>query len=104
MRAARTSTNREVLLLAATVGMRTAQLEVETVAKASQALSTEIVLSKLIEKSMRTAGEHAGAERCLLWYKARSVTPACDSTRTHSNSNFQLWQIIPIGVSRFTKP
>jgi PAS domain S-box-containing protein len=52
--------------LAATIGMRAAQLDVETVVKASQALSSEIVLSKLIERLMRTAVEHAGAERCLL--------------------------------------
>jgi PAS domain S-box-containing protein len=42
------------------------QLDVETVVKASQALSSEIVLSKLIEKLMRIAVEHAGAERGLL--------------------------------------
>jgi GAF domain-containing protein len=39
---------------------------VETVVKASQALSSEIVLPKLIEKLMRIAVEHAGAERGLL--------------------------------------
>jgi PAS domain S-box-containing protein len=42
------------------------QLDVETVVKASQALSSEIVLSKLIEKLMCIAVEHAGAERGLL--------------------------------------
>ena len=42
------------------------QLDVGTVVKASQALSSEIVLSKLIEKLMRIALEHAGAERGLL--------------------------------------
>jgi predicted ATPase len=42
------------------------QLDVGTVVKASQALSSEIVLSKLIEKLMRIAVEHAGAERGLL--------------------------------------
>ncbi len=42
------------------------QLDVGTVIKASQALSSEIVLSKLIEKLMRIAVEHAGAERGLL--------------------------------------
>jgi PAS domain S-box-containing protein len=52
--------------LAATIGVRAAQLDVETVVKASQALSSEIVLSRLIETLMRTALEHAGAERCLL--------------------------------------
>jgi predicted ATPase/transcriptional regulator with GAF, ATPase, and Fis domain len=50
----------------ATIGTSLRQLDVETVLKASQALSSEIVLSNLIEKLMRIAVEHAGAERGLL--------------------------------------
>src|SRR6266404_5210129 len=50
----------------ATIGTSAGQLDVDTVMKASQALSSEIVLSKLIEKLMRIAVEHAGAERGLL--------------------------------------
>ena len=50
----------------ATIGAQVSQLDVETVVKASQALSSEIVLNKLIEKLMRIAVEHAGAERGLL--------------------------------------
>jgi tetratricopeptide (TPR) repeat protein len=50
----------------ATIGTSMGQLDVETVVKASQALSSEIVLGKLIEKLMRIAVEHAGAERGLL--------------------------------------
>ena len=50
----------------ATIGTPVGQLDVETVVKASQALSSEIVLNKLIEKLMRIAVEHAGAERGLL--------------------------------------
>jgi len=42
------------------------QLDVQTVVKASQALSSEMVLPKLIERLMRIAVEHAGAERGLL--------------------------------------
>jgi PAS domain S-box-containing protein len=49
-----------------TVGTPVDQLDVETVVKASQAISSEMVLSKLIEKLMRIAVEHAGAERSLL--------------------------------------
>jgi predicted ATPase/GAF domain-containing protein len=49
-----------------TIGTPVRQLDVETVVKASQALSSEIVLPKLIEKLMRIAVEHAGAERGLL--------------------------------------
>jgi PAS domain S-box-containing protein len=50
----------------ATIGTPVRQLDVETVVKASQALSSEMVLDKLIEKLMRIALEHAGAERGLL--------------------------------------
>jgi PAS domain S-box-containing protein len=52
--------------LTATIGAPVGQLDVETVVKASQALSSEIVLPRLIEKLMRIAVEHAGAERGLL--------------------------------------
>jgi PAS domain S-box-containing protein len=51
---------------ASTIGTPVGQLDVETVVKASQALSSEIVLSKLIEKLMRIVVEHAGAERGVL--------------------------------------
>jgi hypothetical protein len=41
----------------------TAQLDVETVVKASQAISSEMVLPELIAKLVRVAVENAGAER-----------------------------------------
>jgi PAS domain S-box-containing protein len=50
----------------ATIGTPVGQLDIETVIKASQALSGEIDLPKLIEKLMRIAVEHAGAQRGLL--------------------------------------
>jgi PAS domain S-box-containing protein len=50
----------------ATIGTPVGQLDVETVVKASQALSCEMVLPRLIETLMRIAVEHAGAERGLL--------------------------------------
>jgi predicted ATPase/transcriptional regulator with GAF, ATPase, and Fis domain len=50
----------------ATIGTSLGRLDVETVVKGSQALSSEIVLPKLIEKLVRIAVEHAGAERGLL--------------------------------------
>src|SRR5713226_8854945 len=50
----------------ATIGTPVGKLDIETVIKASQALSSEIDLPKLIEKMMRIAVEHAGAERGLL--------------------------------------
>jgi PAS domain S-box-containing protein len=52
--------------ISATIGTPVGQLDVETVVKASQALSSEIVLHQLIGKLMRIAVEHAGAERGLL--------------------------------------
>ena len=48
------------------IGASVEQLDVVTVLKASQAVSGEIVLSKLIETLMTIAVEHAGAERGLL--------------------------------------
>ena len=50
----------------ATIGAPVEQLDVGTVVKASQAVSGEIVLDKLIETLLRIAVEHAGAERGLL--------------------------------------
>ena len=51
---------------AATIGAPVAQLDVETAVKASQAVSGEIELDKLIETLMTITLEHAGAERGLL--------------------------------------
>jgi predicted ATPase/signal transduction histidine kinase len=50
----------------ATVSTPIEQLDVGTVVKASQAVSSEIELGKLIETLMRISLEHAGAERGLL--------------------------------------
>ena len=50
----------------AAIGPSVGQLDVETVVKASHALSSEMVLPTLIEKLVRIALENAGAERCLL--------------------------------------
>ena len=49
-----------------TIGTSIAQLDVGTVVKASQAVSGEIVLDKLIETLMKIALEHAGADRGML--------------------------------------
>ena len=51
---------------AATIGTAIGQLDLQTVVKSSQALSSEIVLPRLIEKLMHIVVEHAGAERGLL--------------------------------------
>jgi PAS domain S-box-containing protein len=50
----------------ATTGSPLQQLDVASVVKASQAVSSEIVLSKLIERLMTIALENAGADRGLL--------------------------------------
>ncbi len=50
----------------ANVGPSVQQLDVTTVVKASQAVSSEIILSKLIERLMTVALENAGADRGLL--------------------------------------
>ena len=51
---------------AATIGAPAEQLDIGAVIKASQAVSTEIVLDRLIETLMTIALEHAGAQRGLL--------------------------------------
>ncbi len=50
----------------ATIGAPVEQLDVASVVKASQAVSSEIVLPKLIERLMTIALENAGADRGLL--------------------------------------
>ncbi len=50
----------------ATIGAPVGQFDLATVVKVSQAVSSEIVLGKLIERLMVIAVEHAGAARCLL--------------------------------------
>ena len=50
----------------ATIGTPLEQLDLGTVIKASQALSSEIVLGNLMETLMVIAVEHAGADRALL--------------------------------------
>ena len=67
---------------AATIGAPVAQLDLETVVRASQAVSGEIVLENLIKTLMVTVVEHAGAERGFLllprgdqlWVEAEATT------------------------------
>jgi len=51
---------------ASTIGVSFGQVDVETVVRASQALSSEMVFPRLIERLLRITVEHAGAERGLL--------------------------------------
>ena len=55
-----------VLSPMSTIGTPVEHLDLVTVLKVSEAVSGEIVLEKLIDTLMRTAIEHAGAERGLL--------------------------------------
>jgi len=68
----------------ATIGKPVGQLDVETVVKASQALSSEILLPRLIEKLMRIAVEHAGAERGLLiLFRGEELQIEAEATTCH---------------------
>jgi PAS domain S-box-containing protein len=55
------------------IGTPVEQLDLATVIKVSQAVSGEMVMEKLIDTLMRTAIEHAGAERGLLILSSDSV-------------------------------
>jgi PAS domain S-box-containing protein len=60
----RTNSGRDVR--GGTIDAPAAELDVEVVDRASQTLSSEMLLPNLLEKLMRLAVEHAGAERGLL--------------------------------------
>jgi PAS domain S-box-containing protein len=57
---------RPVAGVASMIGTSVEHMDLATVIKVSQAVSGEIILEKLIDTLMRTAIEHAGAERGLL--------------------------------------
>jgi PAS domain S-box-containing protein len=61
-----------------TIGTPVEQLDLATVIKVSQTVSGEIVLEKLIDTLMRTAIEHAGADRGLL-VLARDAEPRIEA-------------------------
>jgi len=73
----------------ATLGRLAAQLDVEAVAKASQALSSEIVLPTLIEKLVRIAVENAGAERGLL-ILIRDLGPRIEAEATTGHNRAEV--------------
>jgi PAS domain S-box-containing protein len=74
----------------ATIGASVGQLDVETVLKASHALSSEIVLPKLIEKLMRIAVEHAGAERGVLILFRGDDEPQIEAEATTSHGSVEV--------------
>jgi PAS domain S-box-containing protein len=65
---------------AATIGSQVQQLDVASIVKASQALSSEIVLPELIERLMTIAIENAGADRGIL------ILPAEDDYLIHAEA------------------
>jgi PAS domain S-box-containing protein len=65
----------------ATIGAPVEQLELATVLKVSQAVSSEIVLEKLVDTVLRTAIEHAGAERGVL------IVPRDDDLRIQAQAS-----------------
>ena len=88
--------------LNATVGTPVGELDAETVARASQALSSEIVLPKLIERLMRLALEHAGAERGLL-ILLRGSEPQIEAEATTSHGRVDV-QVRPSDIASSDLP
>jgi signal transduction histidine kinase len=77
---------------ATTIDARVEQLDVGTVVKASQAVSGEIELEKVIETLMRIALEHAGAERGLLFlFPSDEPQIAAEATTSHRSLEVTLW-------------
>jgi PAS domain S-box-containing protein len=72
----------------ATIGRLAAQLDVEAVAKASQTLSSEIVLPTLIEKLVQITVENAGAERGLL-ILFRDLEPRIEAEATTGHNRVE---------------
>ena len=83
---------------AGTMGAAVGQLDVETVVKASQALASEMILPALIERLMRIAVEHAGAERGLLILpRGEGFRIEAESTTTGSTVSVDLRQAAVTG-------
>jgi len=79
----------------ATIGTPVGELDVETVVKASQALSSEMVLNNLIEKLMRIVVEHAGAERGLLiLFRGDELRIEAEATTGHGRVEVAVQQTI----------
>jgi PAS domain S-box-containing protein len=91
-----------------TIAASVEQLDLATVIKVSQAISGEIVLEKLLEKLMRTALEHAGAERGLLIFSrgaeqriAAEATTDGDLVTVHLRDEDVAATVLPESVLRY---
>ncbi len=81
----------------AMIGSPVGQLDVGTVVKASQAVSGEIELDKLIETLMRIAIEHAGAERGLLiLLRGREPLIAAEATTSHGRTEVSVREMAAV--------
>src|SRR5262249_45113579 len=91
-----------------TIGVPVEHLELATVLNVSQAVSGELVLDKLVETLLRTAIEHAGAERGLLivprggdlWVQAEATTSG-STVRVHLCEPPVSAAILPVSVVRY---
>jgi PAS domain S-box-containing protein len=75
--------------LSAPVGPAVGQLDVETVVKASQAISSEMILPRLTDKLVRIAMENAGAERGLL-ILLRNGEPRIEAEATTGQASIEV--------------
>ena len=95
---------REGRTLAASAATRSSvgELDVETVGKASQALSSEMILPVLIEKLVRIAVENAGAQRGLL-VMVRGGEPRIEAQATSSSGRIEV-EVRPAAVTSADLP
>ena len=93
---------------ASTIGTAVEQLDLATVIKVSQAISSEILVDRLIDTLMRTAVEQAGAERGLLLLRRGAeqrieaeATTTCDSVTVHLRDEPVAEGMLPVSVLHY---
>ena len=82
-----------------TIGTSVEQFELETVMKASHAVSSEIVLEKLIKALMKIAVEHAGAERGFLILPHGEELRIAAEAKTRRDAVAVQLRDVPVGPS-----
>ena len=92
--------------ITATFGAPVDQLDVGTVVKASQVMSGEIELSKLVQTLMRIAIEHAGAERGLLIFRGDMLQVEAEARLERTTVEVILRQgsVTPAELPEFAPP
>ncbi len=93
---------------ASTIGTAVEQLDLATVIKVSQAISSEILVDRLIDTLMRTAVEQAGAERGLLILRRGAeqrieaeATTTCDTVTVHLRDEPVAEGMLPVSVLHY---